>query len=514
MKRDNVTFNKTAFGVATFLFFAVVLLLLVSANMQKGLSHDEHMYVAGGEMLARDGLLPYRDYSYLQMPNLALLYGVLFQATESLLLAARLLNTCFAVLLLGTIFYYAATLLHAESRMARWLIGAGSVVLVLANPLFVYTSGLAWNHDLPLLLIALAFVLYSRAGGNGRAARSWVVCGVLVGLAIGTRLSFVLAVIPFVAGIFVLAQSPWSDKLRLAVIFFAGAFLGLLPSLLLAGLAPAEFMFGNWEYHRLNQLYWQQAGYDRAMDFWGKLVYLKEVAFEPGTMSLLVLFVLLALAGLISTGRRQRMSNAPLLILVLLILALLTGALVPTPTWYQYYYALVPFLVIGIIHTLSLFYDDRRARRLGMALFTLAVLVSASYGLPAYLRAIVEMSTEGWIPSEVHRVGTEIKQAVGDGKVATLASLYPMEGGVRIYKELASGPFGWRVSGLVSDRQEMELGILSPGNLEEFFRVDPPQGILVGFEGTLEQPLIEYAMTHGYRPLKLSNEAMLWLQSP
>ena len=42
--------------------------------MRKELSHDEQMYVAGGELPAQ-GLLPYRDYPYLQMPNLAFTYA-------------------------------------------------------------------------------------------------------------------------------------------------------------------------------------------------------------------------------------------------------------------------------------------------------------------------------------------------------------------------------------------------------------------------------------------------------
>ena len=124
------------------------------------------------------------------------------------------------------------------------------------------------------------------------------------------------------------------------------------------------------------------------------------------------------------------------------------------------------------------------------------------------------MSTESWVPNQVHSVGIEIRQAVGDGKMATLAPLYPMEGRVRIYKELATGPFEWRVYGLLTDRQKRELDIVPVDNLEAFFKVDPPQGILVGFEDGLEGPLIEYAIKHGYTHKRLSNGAMLWLRTP
>ena len=51
-------------------------------------------------------------------------------------------------------------------------------------------------------------------------------------------------------------------------------------------------------------------------------------------------------------------------------------------------------------------------------------------------------------------------------------------------------------------------------NLEAFFMDDLPQGILVGFEGRLEEPLIQYEMRHEYTLMKLSNGAALWLRTP
>src|SRR5438876_496621 len=84
--------SRTLYYISAALFLAAIALLLVAANMRKELSHDEYMYVAGGELLER-GLLPYRDYPYLQMPNLAFAYAGIFGGTGHLLLAARLFNT-------------------------------------------------------------------------------------------------------------------------------------------------------------------------------------------------------------------------------------------------------------------------------------------------------------------------------------------------------------------------------------------------------------------------------------
>src|SRR6266487_2853320 len=80
------TTDKLVFRAAIALFFIVVSLLLLSTNMQKEMSHDEHMYVAGGYLLSNNFILLYKDYPYLQMPNLALAYAAIFQATDHLLL--------------------------------------------------------------------------------------------------------------------------------------------------------------------------------------------------------------------------------------------------------------------------------------------------------------------------------------------------------------------------------------------------------------------------------------------
>src|SRR5579859_4814717 len=56
-------------------FFALALLLVFSMSIGKGLDVDEHGFVASGVLLARHGLLPYRDYHYNHMPTEVLIYA-------------------------------------------------------------------------------------------------------------------------------------------------------------------------------------------------------------------------------------------------------------------------------------------------------------------------------------------------------------------------------------------------------------------------------------------------------
>src|SRR5881392_3436095 len=55
------------------LIWAAIFLLLMSISVAHPLDHDEHQFIASGALLARRGLLPYRDYPYFHLPNLVLI---------------------------------------------------------------------------------------------------------------------------------------------------------------------------------------------------------------------------------------------------------------------------------------------------------------------------------------------------------------------------------------------------------------------------------------------------------
>src|SRR5690606_33180161 len=96
---------------------------------------------------------------------------------------------------------------------------ASVVLLLFSAPIFIHTSGRAWNHDLPMLLALLAFLLQRQALATaGRqpvtdGAAMWLqsAClfgsGLLVGLAASTRLTFAVLAPVFVLSIW-LAPPP------------------------------------------------------------------------------------------------------------------------------------------------------------------------------------------------------------------------------------------------------------------------------------------------------------------
>jgi len=510
-------FQKAPILILIVIFFSTVFLLLLSANMQRGLDHDEHQFIASGALLARKLLIPHRDYPYFHVPNLAFVYAILFKYTDYILLAARVFSTACAWLSLGLIFYTAFHLFHRHPYPTRFLIAAGGAIFLLTNPLFLYTSGRAWNHDLPILLILLAFIFHCR-GIRQEKAKTWIfLSGILLGFAMGARLLLAPAVIPFLAVLFLYPLYPSVILSRrrpyLLLLFGLGIFLTMLPTLLVLKWAPEQFIFGMTGYAQLSQAYHQEMGRDRAMNLSGKLLYLKEVLSSPGNLLLVLGFTFFVFSKRIVTVRAKATGSLEIIFILILIPFLLIGSLAPTPSWPQYFYAPVPFLILGILYGIAALYDQNEKMRWSLKLFALMVIVSGFYGFSYYRSVYNLLSPHEWVPTKVHKIGQEIETALVEGKVLTFAPIFPLEGGLEIYEEFATGPFAWRTAPLLPKHKRKALGVISEEELRDFLKTKPPRGILVGFEAELEKPLVNYARERGYTALNLSNGTILWLSS-
>src|SRR5438034_5137887 len=86
-------------------FFGGVSLLLLAQSLLKPLDHDENQFVASGWLIARAGLLPYRDFPYFHLPYLSLVYALPFLVTNYLLLTARLISAGAALLGMFVLYY-------------------------------------------------------------------------------------------------------------------------------------------------------------------------------------------------------------------------------------------------------------------------------------------------------------------------------------------------------------------------------------------------------------------------
>jgi hypothetical protein len=203
--------------------------------------------------------------------------------------------------------------------------------------------------------------------------------------------------------------------------------------------------------------------------------------------------------GVIDLWNRKKV-EFEFLFLSLLILALAAGSFLPSPAWYQYFYAPVPFVILGILYGLSRIsgYLNLRFNFAWVLFIQILVLVNL-FGLDGYSKVSVLSDRSIWFPLRVRILGNQIENIAGEGRMLTLSPVYLLDGDLQIYPEFASGPFAWRISQFVPSKDRSALHLVSETDLDTWLGQDPPGGILVGLHGELERPLVRYALDKGYQ---------------
>jgi hypothetical protein len=483
-----------------------MLLLMFARAMRLTLNHDEHLFVASGALFARRGLLPYRDYLYIPVPNLVFLYAAVFMLTDHLLLAARSVSVVSGWLLLVLVFITAWGAHRGEVARERFILAAAATGLLFASPSFIYVNGRPWNNDASMLLAAAAFLLHCLAIRRGAPRVAFVVSGLLLGLAAGVRISFAPLALPFCIAIFLTAtRRDWLARAGDLAAFALGGIVSVIPTVWLILKAPREFYFGNFTFRGLNAIYFHDVGSKHAMGVLGKLGYFfNDALFRRPTELLIVALAVVVLTGAARGLRRRSPRYVELVFFFMLLPFLFWGALAATPTQRQYYYPLIPFLILALVFALSQMPGGQSRERARVALVIVAVVASAVALVKDYRRVDVLANPSSWYPNRIHALGEAIRREIpqGDrphGKVLTLAPIAPLEGGMDIDEELEVGPFAWRMAYLIDPATRRAQHVLGPGDLDAFLAANPPAAILTGFSGSLENPLIDFAKQHGYR---------------
>ncbi len=492
--------------IVTFaLFFIALFAALFSMSMGKRLDHDEHQFVASGVLLARRALWPYRDYAYFHMPNLVIVNAALFQVCDYLLLASRSVSMLAGFLTAVLLFVTVRRAFAGTSRWQDWSAMLATLVFV-CNPLFQCTSGRAWNHDVPTLLTVLAFLCITSGLRRKRSMLRVAVSGILIGLAIGTRLTFAPAALSFALAIVIGPGKSWSDKAGLLLSFAVGATVALLPSWILLAQAPGDFLFGNFFYPALNTQFHIDSGYQRSMTSGGKIGYLFfNLLPMPGNLLLFVLLCASFLRLAIRNGARNKYAFEASCLLML-IGGLLIGSFAPTPLFPVYFYEPLPFVVLFIAYVLAGYREQTGPLQSwwwkpvsGIAL--LAIIAS----IPTFLASVANpLQPNTWIPVQVHRLGDELAASAGKGRVLTYSPIFPLEGHEDIYEELTTGPFAARAARLISESDEIRFKVADEEDWKQSLRRRPAVAILTGFEGRLDDDLVA-----GLPPRRL-HHSTLW----
>lgn len=507
--REAVT--EPSFRVAVLVFIIVTALvfpIVLGLGMTKGLNHDEHQHVAAGALVAREGLIPYRDFPYFHTPYLPFAYAAIFRTSDHLLTGARLLSILSASAILGMIGSLAYLLFYRNGKVFASLTCVAVVLLGLTTALFTDTSGRAWNHEPSLLLVLFAFAVHVAGMRTGRYV--WfVISGVILGLAIGTRITYAPLMAPFGLAALLLPQ-PRDWKWTRMFSFGGGLFLGLAGLVGLFVAFPEQATFDNFGFAKANIVYRFSTGEPRTMTLPTKLrFFFKEIVrtdtalFIAGLLPLLVAFLV--------NRRSGRSVPFQLAFLLLLLPFLAIGAFAPSPAFDQYFYPLVPILLFIGLYSLAWIPAQNVWFRRVLICGVFAVFLSLAKGARAFHDYDDYFVKRKWEGTRLHARAQEIRHHVTNGKILTFAPVYPLEAGLSIYPALSTGPFAWRVAPYVDAAKAKRIGIVGASTLDEMLAAVSPAGVLVGFEKKEEKWFKAYGERTGARLKALEDDHELWV---
>jgi 4-amino-4-deoxy-L-arabinose transferase-like glycosyltransferase len=286
---------------------------------------DEGGYALASR-LVREGKLLYSDFVYYQMPLLPYAYGAWTAVVGETWYTARFLSVLLATAT-GTLL-----LAHVSRRFGPAL-GAVALTLYVSTTLVVSWFVTVKTYALSTFMLLASYVVLERAP----RPRNRVAAGVLLGLAMDTRLTFAAAVPALALG--AARQSPAGGRLRAVAQLGGGLIVGLVPALLYLAHDPGRLLFDTLG---------AQANRTSAglIGNFGQKVMIVHDILGTGQLAVLATATVAALVVTFVAWRRFTVAAA--------IVVLLGAAhLLPTPTYEQYYTTVVPFAILVIVETVA-----------------------------------------------------------------------------------------------------------------------------------------------------------------
>ena len=498
---------------------AAGLLLLLFARSMCGARFfdlDEHQFVAPPLLLDQQGKMPYADYPYFHMPNLVYLYAAVMQFFPYKLLVARTLSALCGTGTALLVFVAGWRALSGFTARGRWVIAGGMVAVLICSRIFTYTSGLAWNHDAPVVCAVGAFMLMlGRDWRNGAGDTRWWrfgLAGLLVGMATGIRLTF--APLALVCGLAALISPgvPWRRRWAGFAAGALGVLIALLPALVALRQSPSQFLFGNWGYPLLYRHYVEAGPNPHGLTIAAKLLYcLGKFLTDPADAVILGLFVG---AAVCAWRRRHRDAGPwrPLVLALAFLAALWIGAIAPAQIQWQYLFPLLPFIIIATMVMIGSGKSggdqtpEARAVRWGgwVLVVGCCALVTAAVGLPRWYWGIIDLPRPWrWTPVVVHERGVWLREHLAAAhvekqSVLTIDPVVPLEAGIDVYPEFATGRLLMHVGPYATATVLHEQHLAWGPELERLLAERPPAAILydVGLE-ELVPGFVKYAREQG-----------------
>lgn len=500
--------------ITVVLFYAAI--TSISFSVSGGLDHDEHQFMASAFMVAKYGLHPYQDFAYFHMPNLVYIYAPFFFTPYPLLLARIFVGICgFGIC--ATLFFYTRYLFSGYSRFASITIPICITILFLHCSLYKFAVSHVWNHTPSTFFALLGFLIHCHALRSSNPIKFYFFSGACLGMALGIRLSFAPLIIPFLITIFYFQEGSFKQKCTYVLAFGVGGLLSNMLAIFFFFTSFHDFWFGNLSYAQLNTLYREEMAFTRTMTLFGKFKNLIQSFIKIPTNLLVTLSCFYSLA--LFRFNRSKNSDLPkfqLLFVSLCLPFVFFGSLAPTPIWYQYYFALVPFLMLLIIFTLS----DSQSGKLSIINilpFVFFVIISFSI-IPLksnFSIAKVILSPMSLPPLSIQMESEELRNLINPKKqnrnIISLSPLFAVSSKLPIDERFVTGPFAWRVSHLLSDEEANIRGLPIRSKIKRYVEAKRPSAIITGREEELEIPLNNAARELGFQQIITSTGITIWL---
>jgi 4-amino-4-deoxy-L-arabinose transferase-like glycosyltransferase len=474
----------------TAVVFAALTLWLVAIAFVRPLSIDESQYAAATS-LANQGLLPYRDFAYLQTPLQPFVFAPLqWLFAGHLLLAMRLAN--------ATLGWITILLVYGAARRAG---AAASGSLAAAAMLascqsFVWSVGVARNDVLPALLMMTGLQIIARP------ARRWsmIAAGLALGLAASAKISYAIPAATVFAAI---VWTRDAAERRRALWFAAGVAAGLLPTFLLAAVAPRAFFS--------EVILFPATAPAQYYTEIGEAWRLGPIRFVRLLTSAAVGPALIA-AIEVARGWNGRLLHDPVR---RAMLAATVGGLVSASLNKPFHIVyLLPALPPLFVLTALLLSEGERRPGWLKGLWALCIGV----GFVPVGTWVVHAERSGIAPAldeqgRSEALGEALRARHVSGPIATLATQYVPDAGADIDPHFAAGPFLYRTRGLVSAKQAREWQIVTRDRAEPLGE-SPPAAIVTGtypdVQPTQEAELAAQAKSLGYRPAANAGGFTIW----
>ncbi len=385
---------------------------------------------------------------------------------------------------------------------------AAATALMLTTFIFQFSASVFRNDMLPALMLS-AGLLAALAALSAVRARPWLwaAAGLALAAAASTKISFAipLAAMGVFVGLRVLRARWRSDAVADAAGFGLGAAAGLAPILIYWLGSPDAFRYGVFTFPlqgTFDWYRWNGAGFRLSLlakigDSLGSL------AFGPALCAL----VIVALAA----GRRwreKRLSLDATAMLDLMVVAGLVAALLPTPTYRNYFMPLLPPLFIRLGMELPVLAALGRGwRRTTFTLLAIEAVAGACWWVSVVGMAVAKTR---WTPlqvtAEAHWIGDRLRAAHARGVIATLSPRVALDSGYPLDRRFATGVFVYRSGDRLSADALRRIHAMSPSTAARFLDEAPPAAIVVGYErGSRsfkmrpDDALQAYAEARGYR---------------